>query len=208
MWHTKKTEISTIGKFGTNKKKLPSDRIFGLIGELEFFGGQGRGEDEDIVNEIFATLSLDIILPVLLCRCNIRCRVACLPRPSHRQIRVTPVAGRKDAPLNARSGGGGGIGGVIGRRRAPIGEREHGARIRDMVMRAAHAGYVEEDELGSLGGDAGVWSKPLSSVDSLSRQLKDTWDNFNDSLAVMKAPRRQGGLHAEGSPHGGPLPEY
>lgn len=120
------------------------------------------------------------------------------------QIRVTPVAGRRDAPFNARSGGGL-AGAVGGRRRTPLGEREHGARIRDMVMKAAHAGYVEEDEPGG-GFDTRVWSNPRASVDSLSRQLRDTWDNFNDNLAMMKGPRRVGGT-GDGS-LGGPLPEY
>lgn len=68
-----------------------------------------------------------------------------------------------------------------------MGEREHGARIRDMVMKAAHAGYVEEDE---AGGDGRAWRTPLASVDSLSRQLKDTWENFNANFGVKGEPWR------------------
>lgn len=109
------------------------------------------------------------------------------------QIRVTPVTGRRDAPLNARV--------AAARRRAPIGEREHGARIRDMVMKAAHAGYVEEDE---PGGDIRAWTS-LGSVDLLSRQLRDTWDRFNSNFANV-AERGVG--VKDPSAIGGPLPEY
>lgn len=109
------------------------------------------------------------------------------------QIRVTPVTGRRDAPLNARATG--------ARRRAPNGEREHGARIRDMVMKAAHAGYVEEDE---PGGEARAWT-PLGSVDNLSRQLRDTWDSFSSNLSAMAD---RGVSSRDTSVIGGPLPEY
>ena len=77
-----------------------------------------------------------------------------------------------------------------------------------MVMKAAHAGYVEEDE-GRRGGgeDAAGWRTPLASVDSLSRQLKDTWENFNANLAVMGAePIRTG--EGGGGGTGRMLPEY
>lgn len=109
------------------------------------------------------------------------------------QIRVTPVTGRRDAPPNPKPGG--------MRRRAPVGEREHGARVRDMVMKAAHAGYVEEDE---PGGEARAWT-PLGSVDSLSRQLRDTWDNFSANFAAMA---ERGVSSRDAAVLGGPLPEY
>lgn len=86
-------------------------------------------------------------------------------------------------------------------------EREHGARIRGMVMKAAHAGYVEEDEGGGV--ESGVlWRAPLASVDSLSRQLKETWESFNVNLAVAGDGRGGGGA---GRGMGGwtpLLPEY
>lgn len=82
-----------------------------------------------------------------------------------------------------------------------MGEREHGARIRDMVMKAAHAGYVEEDE---PGGEARVWT-PLGSVDNLSRQLRDTWDSFSSNLSAMAD---RGVSSRDTSVMGGPLPEY
>lgn len=91
----------------------------------------------------------------------------------------------------------------------PLGEKEHGARIRDMVMRAAHEGYVEEDEGGGWrGGDGGgaPWRTPLASVDSLSRQLKDTWDTFNANFAAMGEPKGGRGREAGGGGH--MLPEY
>lgn len=95
----------------------------------------------------------------------------------------------------------------MGRRRPPADEREHGARIRDMVMKAAHVGYVEEDEGRGGGLDAAAWRTPLASVDSLSRQLKDTWENFNSNLVAMGAePVRTG--DGGGSSGGRMLPEY
>ena len=105
------------------------------------------------------------------------------------------MAGRRDAPLHARAAS-------TGRRRAPVGEREHGARIRDMVMKAAHAGYVEEDD---AGGDGRAWRTPIASVDLLSRQLKDTWENFNANFANKGEPRRGAGGVPERRPI---LPEH
>lgn len=68
-----------------------------------------------------------------------------------------------------------------------------------MVMKAAHAGYVEEE--GGRVLEAGMWRTPLASVDSLSRQLKDTWESFNANFAVMAEPQK-------GRGDGRPLPDY
>lgn len=133
---------------------------------------------------------------------------------------MTPVVGRLDTPSNTTSNtrGAAAAAAAGGRRmnpllqqhqqqqpQQPLGEKEHGARIRDMVMRAAHEGYVEEDEVGGDGGGP-AWRTPLASVDSLSRQLKDTWENFNANFAAMGEPRGVGGREVGGGGH--MLPEY
>eukprot|EP00752_Nemacystus_decipiens_P002815 g2626.t1 len=159
---------------------------------------------------------VSVVLPLLLARRGVLLQVLTRERVElvhDIQIRVTPVAGRRDGPHNT---GGGRIAGmavaVAGRRRPPADEREHGARIRDMVMKAAHVGYVEEDEgPRGVGEDAAAWRTPLASVDSLSRQLKDTWENFNANLAALGAePIRtgEGSGGGRGGGHRRMLPEY
>ncbi|CAM9622266.1 unnamed protein product [Ectocarpus sp. 4 AP-2014] len=165
---------------------------------------------------------VSVVLPLLLGRRGVLLQVLTRERVElvhDVQIRVTPVAGRRDAPPSARASLGGG-GGSRWRPAPPVGEREHGARIRDMVMKAAHVGYVEEDEGGGGGGGGdgdgqAAWRTPLASVDSLSRQLKDTWETFNANFATMAGESRGeggavGGGWAGGSRGGGPrmLPEY
>ncbi|CAM9834409.1 unnamed protein product [Ectocarpus sp. 6 AP-2014] len=164
---------------------------------------------------------VSVVLPLLLGRRGVLLQVLTRERVElvhDVQIRVTPVAGRRDAPPSSRTSLGGG-GGSRWRPAPPVGEREHGARIRDMVMKAAHVGYVEEDEGGGGGGGDGdgqaAWRTPLASVDSLSRQLKDTWETFNANFATMAGESRgdggaAGGGWAGDSRGGGPrmLPEY
>ncbi|CAM9238086.1 unnamed protein product [Scytosiphon promiscuus] len=157
---------------------------------------------------------VSVVLPLLLGRRGVLLQVLTRERVEivhDIQIRVTSVAGRREqqALNSSRSS----VANVAGRRRrpqgqGPVGEREHGARIRDMVMKAAHVGFVDEegDGRGGDGGAATVWMAPLSSVDSLSRQLKDTWENFNANFTAM-------GDRASGSGEGVPaghlmLPEY
>lgn len=78
-----------------------------------------------------------------------------------------------------------------------------------MVMKAAHVGFVDEEGDGR-GGDGGLaaaaWRAPLSSVDSLSRQLKDTWENFNANFTAMGD--RVAGAGEGGSANRLMLPEY
>ncbi|CAN0342817.1 unnamed protein product [Ectocarpus sp. 8 AP-2014] len=162
-----------------------------------------------------------VVLPLLLGRRGVLLQV--LTRERVELVHDVQVNGARCLqPTSRRQASLGGGGSSRWRPAPPVGEREHGARIRDMVMKAAHVGYVEEDEGGGGGGGGGdgdgqaAWRTPLASVDSLSRQLKDTWETFNANFATMAGESRgDGGAAAGGgwagdSRGGGPrmLPEY
>lgn len=196
----------------SSSQPLPS--LFFELASFFLFAGRGRPSNSGIPCP-FGVISrpnspLRSLLPCLLPQ----------PRPpapalsnSRSQIRVTPVAGRRDGPppstVRGNVAAAAASVSAAARRRGPptaAGEREHGAKIRDMVMKAAHVGYVDEDDAGAGGGAAGAgaaWRTPLASVDSLSRQLKDTWENFNANFAVAGEPRSGNGGHGSHM-----LPEY